>query len=477
MVILLPLLLEVAFISTLAYLLNHAEEEFERRLESKQIVIAATGVVEHLIDAEMITMMYNAHPMPFLGMRFDEDKIKIESSLAELKALAASSPSREKKSSVIINSVENTLKRLTRIFTQERDMSMKRVMDSDEAGRRTYKAFTAAFEDIDKLLDEEQKTQEQVAIKEKQYRRGIEQALNWGLTSTVALTIGLAIVFTTGITRRLKVVLENTRRLRDREPLNPPIKGNDEISQLDEVFHASARDLESVDRQRRQLVALVREELGEPLKQVQFVLHNLSQGVLGELSPRAQNRLGMAALDTDRVTRLIDDLLSIEGMRGAQFELALERVSSADLVAGALASIRDMAERSNVKLETVGKEVEFVADRQRMIQVLINLLSNAIKFSSAGEKVTVSVLLEEQAIELRVADTGRGIPKDKIDEIFEPFKQVDEADQLTRGGSGLGLPICKTIVAQHGGSIAVVSVEGKGSTFSVRLPLNRNNQV
>src|SRR5690606_6274579 len=130
---------------------------------------------------------------------------------------------------------------------------------------------------------------------------------------------------------RLKIVLDNTRRLRAREPLSDPLGGDDEISQMDDLFHTAASDLTQIDEQRRHLVSLVREELSAPLAQVQFVLHNLSLGLYGELTPRAENRLTLASRDTDRVVRLLDDLLSIEDMQGAEFDLSIEQTDSQKL--------------------------------------------------------------------------------------------------------------------------------------------------
>ena len=133
-----------------------------------------------------------------------------------------------------------------------------------------------------------------------------------------------------------------------------------------------------------------------------------------------------------------------------------------------------MAADNKVKLKTELLEETVYADSDRILQVLTNLLSNAIKFSEEGKSIKLSAQVldgdKEGWVEVCVADSGRGIPEDKIGKIFERFGQVDASDSREKGGTGLGLPICKTIVEQHGGEIWVESELGKGSEFKFTLP-------
>lgn len=111
-----------------------------------------------------------------------------------------------------------------------------------------------------------------------------------------------------------------------------------------------------------------------------------------------------------------------------------------------------------------------VADHDRLIQVVVNFLSNAIKFSTRGQHVRVCVKVSDAIIEVSVVDQGRGVPAGYEKLIFEPYRQVELSDGGEKKGTGLGLAICKSIVEQHGGTIGVVSEQGKGSSFWFRLP-------
>src|SRR5205814_1205774 len=131
----------------------------------------------------------------------------------------------------------------------------------------------------------------------------------------------------------------------------------------------------------------------------------------------------------------------------------------------AVGEMRGLADRSGVQL-VVGEVDGFIdADGDRMVQVLTNLLSNAIKFSFAGATVRLSATCTDGQVRFSVADRGRGIPADKLDFIFERFHQVDASDARVKGGTGLGLTICKSIVEQHGGQVWAESRLGHGSTF------------
>ena len=131
--------------------------------------------------------------------------------------------------------------------------------------------------------------------------------------------------------------------------------------------------------------------------------------------------------------------------------------------------MRGPADRADVHLSVgeVGGTVD--ADADRIVQVLTNLLSNSVKFSPAGGQVCVSASTQDSQVRFSVADRGRGIPTAKLESIFERFQQVDASDARVKGGAGLGLTICKSIVQQHGGRVWAESKLGQGSTFYVEL--------
>ncbi len=233
-----------------------------------------------------------------------------------------------------------------------------------------------------------------------------------------------------------------------------------------DVSRRSAADLV-----KDEFISTVSHELRTPLTSIRGALGLLSSGIMGQLSEKGANLLRIALTNSDRLVRLINDILDLEKIQSGKEPPAFQPVELSDLIQQAIEGMQPVADGAGVRLAHDGTAAEIEADPDRLLQVLTNLLSNAIKFSPAESTVTVSIAKEGQGIVLSVCDQGRGIPEDKLEAIFGRFQQVDAADSREKGGSGLGLAICRTIVLQHSGRIWAERNEGSGSTFRVYLPL------
>ena len=226
----------------------------------------------------------------------------------------------------------------------------------------------------------------------------------------------------------------------------------------------------AVERMKDEFISTVSHELRTPLTSIRGALGLLSSGRLGTLPEKGQRLLHIASTNTDRLVRLINDILDIERIESGK--VTLDRASSdgAELARNAVDVVRSLADRENLSIVLDARPSPLVADADRIVQTLTNLLGNAVKFSTAGSTILFSVRPEGQNVIFSVADQGRGIPPEKLGTIFERFQQVDASDSREKGGSGLGLAICRSIVRQHGGEIRVESELGHGSTFTITIP-------
>jgi PAS domain S-box-containing protein len=229
----------------------------------------------------------------------------------------------------------------------------------------------------------------------------------------------------------------------------------------------------AVDRMKDEFLSIVSHELRTPLTSVRGSLGLLGSGVAGELSSKASRMVDIAVDNTDRLIRLINDILDIERMASGHIPLVRQDCAAADLIAEALRVVTPMASGAGVTVEIGAVDGRVWADPDRMVQALTNLISNAVKFSAPGQVVVVSAAGQGPDVRFAVRDFGRGIPADKLELIFDRFRQVDASDARDKGGAGLGLAITKGIVEQHGGRIRVESTEGLGSTFSFQVPRAR----
>jgi signal transduction histidine kinase len=181
--------------------------------------------------------------------------------------------------------------------------------------------------------------------------------------------------------------------------------------------------------------------------------------------------VAIATDNTDRLVRLINDILDIDRMAAGRLTIQPARVEAAELVSQSIQVVQATADAAGVRLDSEVQELCVFADADRIVQALVNLLGNAVKFSDRGDRVTVAVARGEPDALFSVADSGRGIPADRLEGIFERFGQVDASDARESAGTGLGLPIARGIVTRHGGRMWAESREGEGSTLRFTLPL------
>jgi PAS domain S-box-containing protein len=226
----------------------------------------------------------------------------------------------------------------------------------------------------------------------------------------------------------------------------------------------------ALDRLKDEFISTVSHELRTPLTSIRGALGLLSSGILGEVNDKAANLLRIALNNSDRLVRLINDILDLERIQSGREPLTFHPVQLAEIVRQAIDGMQPMAQAAGVKLIHDTIQVEIAADPDRLLQVLTNLLSNAVKFSPSNSTVSVMLQPGVSGVTLSVIDQGRGIPADKLEAIFGRFQQVDASDSRQKGGSGLGLAICRTIVLQHSGRIWAERNPVRGSTFRTFLP-------
>ncbi|MFO0304042.1 MAG: ATP-binding protein [Pseudanabaena sp.] len=226
-----------------------------------------------------------------------------------------------------------------------------------------------------------------------------------------------------------------------------------------------------VDRIKSEFISIVSHELRTPLASIRGALGLLSSGVLANRPETAQNMLNIASSDTERLVRLVNDILDLERLESSKVKLDHNWCDvEVDLCQQAIETMQAIAIESQIEILCNIQSQQVFADQDRLVQTLVNLLSNAIKFSPPQSQVHLEAEQIANEIVFRVCDRGRGIPAAQLESIFERFHQVDASDSRQMGGTGLGLAICRSIVQQHGGKIWVESVLSEGSTFSFTIP-------
>lgn len=227
---------------------------------------------------------------------------------------------------------------------------------------------------------------------------------------------------------------------------------------------------ERLEQLKQAFFAMVSHDLRTPLSSLLSMLDMLQVGKLGDLSDSGKTVVDRNSCEVRRLIDLVNELLDIEKMRSGEFELNEEHFFIDDAIESSMNAVNGLAVRKEIPILYQRAQIRLVADQALLIRVLVNLLSNAIKFSPDKAPVQIFCSQTDAGLKVSVSDKGRGVKEEHKEKIFELFQQAESQDSSLRGGTGLGLTICKMIIEQHGGKIWVDSQEGTGSTFSFTIP-------
>ncbi|MEL7357965.1 MAG: ATP-binding protein [Cyanobacteria bacterium J06560_6] len=257
-------------------------------------------------------------------------------------------------------------------------------------------------------------------------------------------------------------------------------------------------DRKAIERMKDEFIAVVSHELRTPLTSIHTSLKLLATGRLGELSDDGKQMLEVADENTDRLVRLVNNVLDLQRIESGEVTMDTYACDAAQLLEEAAEAMQTLAQQHDIKIQTQSVSLSLWVDPDYIIRTLTNLIGNAIKFSDPHTLIHLSVepYIETKQIEKKqikkkqmktnhktltkptykqalfcVQDHGQGIPANKLPVIFERFQQVDSSDSREKGGTGLGLTICRKIVEQHGGKIWAESQLGQGSRFYFTVPL------
>jgi PAS domain S-box-containing protein len=243
-----------------------------------------------------------------------------------------------------------------------------------------------------------------------------------------------------------------------------------------EAEHLARQSAEAANRTKSDFLANMSHELRTPLNSIIGFAEVLLDSLYGGLNDKQREYLGYIDTSGKHLLELINDILDLSKVESGKADVILSSFSVQALLAISLTMLREKAMKHSIDLECSVEpeaDIEIVSDERKIKQVVFNLLSNAVKFTPDGGKVRVDARrMKEGLIEISVSDTGIGIKKEDLGRLFKEFTQLDSPLQKRYEGTGLGLALSKRLIEMLGGSIGVSSEEGKGSTFSIALPLD-----
>ena len=234
-----------------------------------------------------------------------------------------------------------------------------------------------------------------------------------------------------------------------------------------------------LDRMKSEFIATVSHELRTPLTSLSMGIDILAKEVVGSVNQRQKDLLVAAKDDSERLRKLVKDLLDLSKLESGKYEMKKELIDFRRLVAEAVRPLRLPFEEKQILLEidVEDRMPAFSADPHQLIWVITNLLSNALRYTDAGGKVQLTAKKQDGGLLVEVTDTGHGIPPEQQEAVFDKFVQIKSSTDTTPGSVGLGLAIAREVVEAHGGRIWVESQVGIGSRFSFTIPAGWENEA
>lgn len=299
-------------------------------------------------------------------------------------------------------------------------------------------------------------------------------SLNWLLVLSGLLAVGVAVILTFFLSRRILAPLESlskvARQVAGRDfSARAGVQSRDEVGELARTFNSMAEELSRTEEVRRNLVADVAHELRTPVTNIRGYIEGIGDGVM------SADATTLASMHEEvlMLARLIEDLQDLALAESGGMMLQVQPCDLGDLVRRAVTAVQQPASTKQVELAVdTPPELPLSADPARVSQVLRNLLVNAVTYTPSGGKIWVQAHCDNGQAWVLVRDSGPGIPAEDLPYIFERFYRVDKSRSRTTGGVGLGLTIARRLVEAHGGRIDAFSEVGRGSEFVVTLPLN-----
>lgn len=367
---------------------------------------------------------------------------------------------------------------LLRAIRQEQQRLEQGVRDTDATFRNqevipAFDRMARALQAVSDAIDQEGRDKVAAA----------EDVASGALTTTLvalALALGLTVIVGTVLTRQLLRPIEVLRRGMahvaegDFEPtVRVPAHRPDELGDLSRSFRTMTERLAELDRLKAEFVSVASHEIKTPLSVIRGYVSLLADGIYGEVSETQKKTLQSISDQVDRLTRLVHRLLDISRFEAGGGRLEVRRINVRDFLDELTQGFHVLAFQNGIDFRVHVADdvpVNLEGDADRLNEVLGNLLSNAFKFTPRGGTISLDASRDGAGVRVEVADTGVGIPPDKLPKIFEKFYQVDNEAQPRSAGSGLGLAIAREIVEAHGGTITAESQVGEGTRFRVALP-------
>lgn len=276
------------------------------------------------------------------------------------------------------------------------------------------------------------------------------------------------------IDEELVIAIQNAQSIQEVRELNANLEQR--VTAATKELRVSNSQLQKLDEAKDEFISMASHQLRTPLTSIKGYISMMLEGDLGELTDEQKHVLREAFMSSERMVRLIGDFLNVSRLQTGRFVVEKRPLDLALLVEREIEGLTQHASARGLNFKyTKPKNIPLLElDENKIQQVVMNFADNALYYSKENGTVTVTLKKVDDCVELRVIDTGIGVPRDEQAELFNKFFRATNARRARPDGTGVGLFLAKKVIHDHGGSLIFESEEGKGSTFGFRLPLPKS---
>lgn len=458
-----PLIFELFVFGWLYSALQEAELEIKRETYAKKVVSILTLLSSNLVHSGVSLYVYSATKDSSALQRYEDEVNSLSRQMAELNNSCSNAAEMAK-----LQPFETALRRGLMYMSEARQAidvgDHAKVEMQLERLKSLSKTLSGRVTELSRWYQKIANTSpEQLTAK----REAIKQMVLLAIFASLFIALALAVFFNRDTAKRLSLLIDNTKRFADGGSLAAPLKGSDEIAELDSFFHKMADAVKEASLRKQEFTAMITHDMRSPLTSLKLTLALILKGGYGgEIPDKAKEMLSKSEDRLEHIIQLINNLLDSEQLIAGRMEMHFDTAPIAHVIDRSVQSLGGLSEQKGIRMEVPTSDAEIYADPDRLIQVVMNLLSNAIKFSPENSQIAISIEEEELFLKLKIKDNGPGIPAEYYDKLFQRFQQAG----TQKGSSGLGLAICKEIIELHEGAIGVEPNTTQGSTFWLRVP-------
>lgn len=393
----LPLVVQLISISALCYVLNTGENNLAEITRVRKVIEIHTDIVREVVKSVFLAMMFNATQSKSDRMVAQEEVDTLDSLVRELKRVASGDAVLERNADSLTSMIEQIETMRDELMDAPQDANLDRWFGPKVAAKNEN-VLTQMLGPLEATLQHQNELLESRALARREFRQNIEQLLLASVLVTAAVSVGMGVFLVRRLTRRVDHLVSNTVHLQKREPLEPPMPGDDELAFVDSAFYSAANRLMELERFKQELMSFTSHELRTPLTSILAFSDLVGTGILGRLSVRGEELLRLARRNVIELISMITNLLDSEKMQSGKVLVTPTTVDLSTVATNVTKRVSELSDEKKILLDMNVSDAEIRADADRLVQAMIAILSDLAENST----VIVEDIRDETSVKLRI---------------------------------------------------------------------------